>query len=305
MKNIFCPACGHNEIILCGVFRAQHKIFSNSSRVSCKNCELVFINPMPSDEDLLNYNSSYFDMAHGGLTVSTIEKSFFDGIAQLRLSHLRKFLQRHHATFNRVLELGPGPGYFAKNWLNLMPSINYSAIETDRESQKKLENLGVKIVDLSDETISDVVVMCHVLEHVSNPVNFIDKATRGLGSRGVLFIEVPCQDWIHKDLDEPHILFFDKKSMRMMLEKLGFDDIEIAYYGIPIGHLRNKSNLKFFLMRIRSKLLQYGLVFPFSSTRKGMEDLADPLTRAIVAPFKAHVESTDPAWWLRVLARKI
>lgn len=268
MTNIFCPACGQNEIILCGVFRAQHKIFSNSNRVSCKSCELVFINPMPSDEDLLNYNSSYFETAHGGFTVSPMDKSFFEGIAQLRLSHLQKFLQRHHAPFHRVLELGPGPGYFAKCWLNLMPSINYSAIETDRGSQKNLENLGIKIVDLSDETESDVVVMCHVLEHVSSPVNFIDKATRGLGSGGVLFIEVPCQDWIHKELDEPHILFFDKKSMRMMLEKLGFDDIEIAYFGIPISHLRKKSNVRLLLMRIRSKLLRLGIIAPFSSRKK-------------------------------------
>jgi hypothetical protein len=35
-----------------------------------------------------------------------------------------------------------------------------------------------------------------------------------------------------------------------------------------------------------------------------MELLTDPLERAAVAPFEAHREKQEPAWWLRAIARK-
>ena len=47
-----------------------------------------------------------------------------------------------------------------------------------------------------------------------------------LKKKGHLFIEVPCKDWDHKNEDEPHLLFFDKKSMVRLAEKL---KIEIVF----------------------------------------------------------------------------
>jgi hypothetical protein len=58
------------------------------------------------------------------------------------------------------------------------------------------------------------------------------------------------------------------------------------------------------LVQIRGKLISLGWVAPFAKKRLGMESLKDPLERAVVAPFKAHEESTEPAWWLRAVARK-
>ena len=54
-----------------------------------------------------------------------------------------------------------------------------------------------------------------------------------------MFIEIPCMDWEHKNLDEPHLLFFDKPAMNKLLERLQLKKISIAYYGIPINDLVN------------------------------------------------------------------
>lgn len=266
---------------------------------------MIFVSPMPSDDDLASYNSSYFETAHGGISSSPLEKSFFQGIASLRLSYLMKFLGRHNVKCQHVLEFGPGPGYFAKCWLEQDPQIIYSAVETDCASHKSLESLGVKLISSSDSVYSDVVVMSHVLEHTSNPVEFVKMATRGLNPGGVLFIEVPCQDWAHKSLDEPHILFFDKNPIKLMLEDLGFTDIELAYFGPTIRQLKANSKIRSFLMRARTKLIRFGIVTPFSIGKKSMDGIPDSLTRAVIYPHKAHIESNEPAWWLRVIARKI
>lgn len=57
-------------------------------------------------------------------------------------------------------------------------------------------------------------------------------------------------------------------------------------------------------MAIRVKLLSLGFVAPFAKKQVGMEMLTQPLERAMAAPFMAHQESIEPAWWLRAVARR-
>jgi len=299
-----CPVCGGGNSRRQGAFRHKHPIFAGCSRAICGDCSMVFAAPMPTDADLANYNASYFVTAHGGQPSSPLAQAFFAGIARLRLAFLRAFLDKHRIDVERVLELGPGPGFFARSWLEQVPQSIYSALETDRSSHESLLKLGVKLVDTADEVSADLVVMSHVLEHVSDPVGFVRAATRGLRAGGAVFIEVPCRDWEHKTLDEPHILFFDKVSMYRLLNGLGFTDIEIAYYGQTIAQLKTESKLHLVLTRVRAKLISWGLVAPFATTQGGLETLADPLQRAIVGPYGAHRESKEPAWWLRAVARK-
>jgi hypothetical protein len=93
--------------------------------------------------------------------------------------------------------------------------------------------------------------------------------------------------------------------MQQLLEKLGFSDIEVAYYGRPIRELRSESWLHTILMAVRGKLISWGVVAPFSRMAAGLETVGSPLERAMVAPFCAHIESAEPAWWLRAIARKL
>jgi SAM-dependent methyltransferase len=299
-----CPICGSRNSRRQGAYRYEHPFFEGCSRVICGDCEMVFAAPMPSEADLSSYNSSYFANAHGGPPSSPTAEAFFSAIARLRLAFLKGFLDKHRIVVQRVLELGPGPGFFARSWLEQAPKSIYAAIETDRSSHESLLKIGVNLVDTADEVSVDLVVMSHVLEHVREPVGFVKAATRGLRSGGVLFIEVPCRDWEHKTVDEPHILFFDKAPMLLFLNNLGFTDIEIAYYGQTISQLKTNSKLHSVQMRVRSKLISWGLVVPFATTPAGMETLTDPLQRAMVGPYGAHRESTEPAWWLRAVARK-
>jgi SAM-dependent methyltransferase len=304
MVGVICPVCSSKNTCGQGVFRHVHPIFSGCFRMICGDCDMVFTAPMPTYADLANYNASYFATAHGRQPSSPMAQAFFAGIARLRLAYLRRFLHKYRIDVQRVLELGPGPGFFAQSWLEQAPHSIYSALETDKSSHESLVKLGVKLVDMVDEVAADLVVMSHVLEHVPDPVGFVRAATRGLRPGGVLFIEVPCRDWEHKALDEPHILFFDKVPMRRLLDDLGFTDIEIAYYGQTIAQLRTKSKFHSILMRVRTKLIGWGMVAPFAASAAGMDTLVDPLQRAMVGPYGAHLESIEPAWWLRAVARK-
>jgi hypothetical protein len=297
--------CGSGNTKTVAPFRFKNPVFTGCFRAVCADCGMVFASPMPSDAALSAYNASYFSTAHGGQPTSQLVIAFSSGIARLRLAFVKRFLGRHQIAVDRVLELGPGPGYFAKSWMEQSPNSVYSVVETDSSCHESLRALGARLVGASDVVPTDLVVMSHVLEHVSDPTAFVSKATRGLRRGGALFIEVPCMDWEHKALDEPHVLFFDKKPMQQLLAELGFGDIEVAYYGRPVSELRSESWLHSKSMAVRGKLIGWGVVAPFSSRVAGLETLSSPLERAMVAPFCAHRESEQPAWWLRAIARKL
>lgn len=259
---------------------------------------------MPAEAALVAYNSSYFASAHGGQPADKVAVAFFSAMAKLRLEYIKKYLAKHEVPIGTVLEFGPGPGFFAGSWLGWRGSDDYFAIETDQSCHEPLRRIGVKLVDAQAAVPVDLVVMSHVLEHVPAPGAFVRNATSKLKSGGALFLEVPCRDWAHKHLDEPHILFFEKPPMRKLLDEQGFVDIEMGYFGQTIEQLQTISPLQTRWNALRAKIIGRGLVAPFARLRPGMEPLTDPLERAIVAPYRAHEESEEPAWWLRVVARK-
>jgi len=269
---------------------------------------MAFADPMPQDSALEEYNASYFASAHNGQPRNSLAMAFFSGIAHLRIAHIEHYLNSQNITVSSLLEFGPGTGFFARNWLARYPQTSYKACETDTSCHDSLKDVGVHLVEVSakpeDNMPVDLVVMSHVLEHVSNPIKFLTDATRNLRKGGALFIEVPCRDWEHKPIDEPHLLFFDKGPMQHLLSHLGFEDIQVSYHGQEIERLRSGSRWRPRFMALRSKLIDLGLVAPFARMRPGMEALTDPLERAVLAPFQAHCEMQKPSWWLRAIARK-
>ena len=308
MVDSLCPVCGSPDAEVSGSYRGTHSIFTGLDRAHCRACGMVFAMPMPGEAALADYNASYFASAHGGQPRNSLAMAFFLGIARLRLAHIERYLNSRNIAVSSLLEFGPGLGFFARNWLASYPQTAYSACETDASCHASLQKMGILLVAapaLVEDTVPvDLVVMSHVLEHMSNPIGFLKNATRNMRNDGVLFIEVPCRDWEHKPIDEPHLLFFDKGPMQLFLRQLGFEDIQVSYHGQEIERLRSASGWRSKLMALRSKLITLGLVAPFARIRPGMEALTDPLERAAVALFQAHCETQKPAWWLRAIARK-
>ena len=301
-----CPICQSFDFEYNGPYRGSHPVFLEKQRVCCRNCGLIYANPMPDDCALRKFNANYFTNAHGGNLQNKVSNAFFSGIAQLRIDYINSYLARHKKTVSKILELGPGPGFFASNWLKTHPESTYSAIETDKTCHATLKKFGVRIIDSEDRQIKsescDLLVMSHVLEHVSSPIHFLSSVTRNLRKGGVVFIEVPCRDWEHKAIDEPHLLFFDKEPMKLLLGKLGFIDIQVTYHGKKILDLQKSPKIASAMMGLRSKLIELGVIAPFSRKRHGMEELTSALERAVLAPYQAHQESLEPAWWLRAVA---
>jgi len=298
-----CPICVSSDFEFKGVYRGAHPAFIGMKRAHCKTCKMVFADPMPSDSALSEFNASYFNNAHGGKPQGAATLAFFSGIARLRAAHLKHYLRQNEISVSKVHEVGPGPGWFARSWMAQHPRTTYSAVETDASCHAVLREIGVHLSPDGNAPV-DLVVMTHVLEHVIEPAAFLLEQTQRLRPGGALFIEVPCRDWEHKSIDEPHLLFFDKEPMKQLLGSQGFREIKVSYHGQKIAHLQKASKVDSTIMALRSKLIGMGVIVPFGQMRRGMEALTSSLERAVLAPYLAHQESMEPAWWLRALAIK-
>ena len=75
-----------------------------------------------------------------------------------------------------------------------------------------------------------------MLEHIPEPLPFLEEMFRDLSKGGVLFIEVPhVSDMYNFPLDNerfaiPHIYFFSENTLGALLEKAGFKIIETRVF---------------------------------------------------------------------------
>ena len=303
---MICPVCSSDKIFNESKFRNKHECFSNIERVSCENCKLHFAHPMPSLSNLDLYNNSYHKSAHGGHERNLKQSAFFSGIAKTRLNFIKSNIEIDKKISYKILEIGPGPGTFVRVWKDHFVNSEYYVIETDNSCHSSLHNLGVRIVHnkfLKEKSLKfNFIILSHVLEHVTSPKEFLNSYLKYLKKGGHIFIEVPCMDWKHKKLDEPHLLFFDKPSMTCLMDKLNLTKVSIGYFGITIKSLLNP--MKNFIKRLRNFLWRKGISFYHPEKKNLLRLGLNNLEAGAVINFEPHIEHPKPSWWLRVLFKK-
>jgi hypothetical protein len=261
------------------------------------------MSPTPTPSHLSDYISSYFSNAHSGAPSSFQQHAFLESVAQIRIAHVTKYLRLNEIKASSVFEVGPGQGYFAKHWISLFPNTEYKAYEVDSSCHDNLGKIGVELVDPDDIDFADLIVLSHVLEHVSDPRGFLEAQCARLRAGGALFIEVPCDDWKFKPEDEPHLLFFNKLSMFKLLSLHGFTDIQLSYHGRTIRDISRGFSLRYSLDRINAAIIRrlpwYGQLSNFK-----IDPLSEPNLIAAALPLRPHYESQEPACWLRAIARR-
>ena len=296
-----CPVCGNRDNDFLRHYRASSTVFSNSALMSCQSCSLVFAHPAPSQSELNQYNQSYFKNAHSGLPNSEEVILFQKALAELRKEFIDSYISSSCHKVSNVLEVGPGLGFLAQCWLRDYPSHQYFVSETDEDCRNLLEAQGVLCNKRPAKHSIDLVIASHVVEHVSDPISFLGDIVEYIKPGGYIFIEVPCQDFLHKPLDEPHLLFFTDKSMKILLNRLGFSEIYASYYGRSISSLTKSFSLSYMFNKCRSRIARMGRLGSFIAQIK-CQSLRDPLQKAVMLPYQPHSRSNKPAWWLRTMA---
>ena len=253
LKSFNCPLCESNENEFISSYPGY--FLSCKELLQCKNCELIFADKLPSKKELDEYYSTglYYDKVSDPYNPQVLEFS-------LKLSRSRQNLINSNINIidkPRVIDIGAGNASFGIALKECYDEADYDVIEPDKEVRSKYGNWVNKQFSKISELkigIYDLVIMNQVLEHVSDPIVFLGSVNKLLNPEGYVYIDVPYQDYLFKPSAEPHLLFWNKKSMSVLLEKTRFKMIFCDTAGMMHSHARKFFRKQSFKTKIANSL---------------------------------------------------
>ena len=308
MEKFKCANCGTDKLLTIANYKFKNIIFKNINIVECESCKLKQCYPMPDQNSLTRYNEKYFELAHGAKKIDKISGSFLNAIALCRIEYVSNFVVENNITINSVLEIGPGNGYLAENLKKKFKINIYDVVETDISLYDSLKAAGLNTFDKFESLNKDnydLIIASHVLEHIDKPSIFLQDIKKRLSRNGIVFLEVPCLDYLFKKTHEPHLFFYEKKSLQDILEKNFFILNKIDYYGLSIGKLANIfffRSFKYLITNLFLKLNLHQILLLFQKKKKNY-DFLDDYDSIMGNLFEMNSKKNHPSWWLRVIAK--
>lgn len=195
----------------------------------CEKCGFIFTNPRFTAEEIKTKYQTISDL-------NSVTKGRYSRPAlktEERARRIYKLINRlkdKDLTPNKVLDYGGAEGY------NLYPFIEagneaYIVDYVEKKDPKGLEYVGKNLSALKNSDHFDIIIFCHTLEHVIDPIEMVKSLSSHLSKDGLIFIEVPLgclNEW--KDLSEPltHVNFFSEESLTKCLEKAGLNTLYLS-----------------------------------------------------------------------------
>ncbi len=232
-----CPVCGSDasQTIRQATFDPA-KLNSDDFRITdnryghcwtfkrCRQCRMVYSSPAPQAQDLIRFYSLLDDQEYGAEA---------DGRAK-NFRTILETLQKNVRQGSRLLDIGAANGLF----VHLARQQGYRAdgIEPSLALVKEAqERYGIQLHAQTLETFAaaepyDVVSLLDLIEHVAEPLVFLERVNRLMSADGLLVIVTPDIDslaaclfkrrWWHHRI--AHINFFPLTTLQLLLERCGF-----------------------------------------------------------------------------------
>lgn len=198
--------------------------------VKCINCDLIFVNPQPSQKEIQahykkNYDYSYMEIANDNNRYYSEELIL---------------LEKELGGKGHVLDVGCGSGQFLAQAQKRGWKVQGIELSSKIASFGR-ENFRIKITtsdfnQFSSKEKFDVVAMHHFIEHVSDPISCILKANLLLKKNGLLLLLTPNirsldarfsgkrWEWFSPPA---HLFFFSLKNLKELLEKGNFTPVKV------------------------------------------------------------------------------
>ncbi|WP_276359556.1 class I SAM-dependent methyltransferase [Daejeonella sp. H1SJ63] len=255
-KILNCPVCGQTSGKNIGPYYGTAAPFNieDGYLSECSNCGLVYLEQMPSDQQLDKFYKTYWQ---GSEAVQSASRNSLQLYKAQGLSRLSFLIEKTGSIENKtILDFGAGHALFGEILKEQGVNSKYFAVEADAEIVKDIEAKGMKAAEHIEglgEKEFDIIVIFHVLEHVTDPKSFLKSIVKFLKKGGILFIESPNQDFLFKANFQPHTLFFNEKSLSFLLRELEMPDFHIYSFGRALLSIPNEREKNVFLPLIIKK----------------------------------------------------
>jgi 2-polyprenyl-3-methyl-5-hydroxy-6-metoxy-1,4-benzoquinol methylase len=146
-----------------------------------------------------------------------------------------EFIARHKPT--KILEIGAAHGYLANTLTEKLPAAEYTVIEPD----SSLVNSRIKIIKgFVEEHIEEVgdkdcIIHSHVLEHIYEPVEFINQIATHTDMNCEMYISFPnfrglIESGTLNSLNFEHTYLLDPTHADLIFKNCGFSILESVTY---------------------------------------------------------------------------
>jgi len=237
MTTLPCPCCGQlslqpllnlGNLPLSGIFFIQpppHPPEAPLLLESCPTCNFVRKAKLPGaqrsyefiDRDTVSQIPVYLDNILNGL------------LSRVSPSSLVVELGSNDGSFLQILR---HKGY--QNLIGVEPSQHLAAKATKKgvKTYATYFNIDTSQTITKENGKADIIICRHTLEHIPDPLSFLQACGSLLSSGGTIYLECPDsitlfrQHRIHEIWDE-HENYFTRQTMEMILQHSGFGDIRI------------------------------------------------------------------------------
>ena len=240
MEYVRCDFCDNNDTKL--LFSKNEKFGLSDCDfrvVKCQNCGLIYVNPRPSEDEIVKF----YPKAYSWKETLTAESKITQVIRRLEKIYryhllnyeISKVIKAAKSKTGRLLDMGCGSG----DRLDIFRQLGFEAygIEISRSAEYARKHLGLNVLhgDLFKakfpESYFDIITLYNVLEHTHNPKKVIGELHRILKEGGIVAIQVPNTNslqfklfqkrWAAVDVPR-HLYYFNVRLLKKILEEEKF-----------------------------------------------------------------------------------
>ncbi|MBW1740217.1 MAG: class I SAM-dependent methyltransferase [Deltaproteobacteria bacterium] len=234
-NKVICPLCKEDNLKL---ISRKVRFNNNADVYCCQGCSLIFL-----DQGSFKYPKDFYEKEYHQTYITHVEPEALDPEAYFKkmLKSTKIWADKVNKMLTgkeTVLDVGCSTGHFLELIRDKAKAV-YGYELNKKEVSFCRESLGL---DVSDEPLEkrfdkgtfDFITMIYVLEHIAEPVDFLNHVKQFLKSDGKLIVLVPnAKDPLVNFYDIPefklfyfcieHLFYFTPKTLKVVFELAQLD----------------------------------------------------------------------------------
>lgn len=263
-QTLACPLCGDSPF---------EKLFEKKRRNfwRCQSCGLEKQHPLPTPNELSEYyESSFRDGLYKTFTAAGDMKRM---TAEQRI----KELLPHVPLEGRWLDVGCANGEFIAQLqargMQTVEGLELSSVAVEQAVARGLNVRCGTMEDLPAGETYDCISAFDVIEHVLDPLGFLQQITARLKPRGRLVLTMPDKSSLHRRLmgrrwyfyiPEEHLHYYDGTVMRGLFAKVGLTTVHTGTSFKPLTFDYGLTQFEEYNPIIHRMLKAFSVVLPSS-----------------------------------------
>jgi 2-polyprenyl-3-methyl-5-hydroxy-6-metoxy-1,4-benzoquinol methylase len=236
---VACPACDRSP---------NPEVFTkfDLSYRLCGGCETIYVSPRPTPALLNHYYASSENYAYWNEHVfPASETARREKIFRPRAERVAQICDAQKVPRGTLLEVGAGFGTFCEEMRRLKRFTRLLAVEPTPDLASTCRKRGLEVIEARVEDIDpkqlhiDVVASFEVIEHLFAPTEFVSACHHALPPGGLIILtcpngkgfEVATLRELSSTVDTEHLNYFNPRSLGSLLERHGFEILEVSTPG--------------------------------------------------------------------------